>query len=89
MSMSEFFEKNIEFVIENVKKYGLWLFVFIFIWWSTKKIWYWLVMPLLFWIVCNQIMIIKDIEIQLSWYFFVACWLFILSLLKGLFVKKG
>ena len=88
--MLESYKSDLEWLSATVKKYGFIICIFIGIYWLIKRVWFWVVLPIL---LCGILTIIGTNVISLSYlilpvYSVISIWVFIFSFGSCLFKKK-
>lgn len=84
--MKEFIEKNVEWFTGLLKKYGLLVVVCLIVYWGIKRVWFWLVMPILCLIFLKNFLRF-DWAQSVNNATIIASWVFVFSLLSVFFRK--
>jgi hypothetical protein len=83
--------KFLDYATSGIAKYGKLLFILVLLWLGLKKVWFWVIMPLL----C--IVFLKQLSVFFGWtvfssinpFYMIGSWVFLFCLLRGLFEKKA
>jgi len=78
---------TLEFIGSMIKSYGILIGLIMLIYYSIKKSWFWIIMPILAFKALQQIALIINIgwASKITTIGVIVCWLFIFSFLKLIF----
>jgi len=82
MSAKEFVAENVNWFGEQIKKYSFWVIIFLLFYWVSKRVWFWVIMPLMLSMIVKQSFIFYGSTLVINPSFCIVAWVFVFSLLR-------
>jgi hypothetical protein len=85
--MKEEVDSILAWLSDSVKKYGIIVLILLSIWLGIRRIWFWLVMPVMFLVFLQQLSALCQWKFinQINVFYLIISWIFIFSSLKMFF----